>query len=270
MGVAQQTIAKQQIPGGLLNPVGIRLVVIGAGPVGIRFAEQMLQRSKEPCHVVCFNGEAYPPYDRIKLTQLLTQQLNYPDIFWQDTAQSQQYKNTSSSFDLLNALVCEIDCENKVALDHYGNQFPYDKLIIATGSSPHIPQINGVDLTGVYTFRNMRDVEFLLARTHRSRHTVVVGGGLLGLEAAKGVRQKNTQVTLVHQAPRLMNRQLDEHSAEKLLQHVTSSGINVLTNDGLASILGRERASGITTRSGKTIDCDTVVLCTGIRCWHKN
>jgi nitrite reductase (NADH) large subunit len=265
MGVAYQTIANDHLPDCLSNPLGARVLVIGAGPVGIRFANQLREINSNPCHIICFNGEAYPPYDRIKLTQLLTQQMNYADIFWPEPAEKPVGKNPRTSFNLFNECITAIDSDNKQVIDAHGCRYPYDYLVLATGSSPHIPQIAGVDLPGVYTFRNMRDVEYLLARTHRSRHTVVVGGGLLGLEATKGLVQKNTLVTLVHQAPRLMNRQLDDISAELLLKKVEANGIRVVTSDGLAEIRGYERVQSIVTRQGKTIVCDTVVLCTGIK-----
>ncbi len=247
------------------SPLGPRIVIIGAGPVGMRCASKIKESHQGPCHIAVFNGEAYAPYDRIKLTQLLTNQVNYPDIFWSASPQSDSLGHPQSSFEIINDKVSGIDTKQKMITAGNGEIIAYDKLILATGSKPHIPQIDGIEMTGVYTFRNIRDVEFLMARTQRSRHTVVVGGGLLGLEAAKGLHQKNTLVTLVHQAPRLMNRQLNDLCADVLYQHVRKAGINVITNDGLGAVHGDNRVTGISTRHGKPIDCDTVVLCTGIK-----
>ena len=265
MGIAIQSSAPGNMPAAFLNPSGPRVVIIGAGPVGMNFAEKLKADSASPFNILVFNGENCAPYDRIKLTQLLTQQVNYPDIFWQQQNTQAHSGHSKSSLDIIQRTVASIDTENKIITDRQGDRYPYDRLVLATGSLPHIPQVPNIELPGVYTFRNMRDVEFLMARTHRSRHCVVVGGGLLGLEAAKGLKQKNTLVTLVHQAPRLMNRQLDDLNGELLLLYVKRFGINVITNDGLAGVLGDVRATGISTRLGKKLDCDTVVVCTGIK-----
>lgn len=242
-----------------------KVVIIGAGPVGIQFANKLLSAASSPMHVYCFNGEKYLPYDRIKLSQVLTQSIQPADIFWQPAQTSRNYNNPKSRFDLIHQTIHEIDAHKHIVKDTAGNTYPYDYLVLATGSKPHIPSLPGIEMTGVYTFRNMRDVEFLMARTHRSRHTVVIGGGLLGLEAAKGLLQKNTKVTLVHQSNRLMNRQLDELNAKNLEQQVAETGIDIITNDGLQAVCGEHRADGIITRTGQHIQCDTVVLCTGIK-----
>ncbi|GAB1261576.1 FAD-dependent oxidoreductase [Aurantivibrio plasticivorans] len=244
---------------------GPQFIVVGAGPVGTRCATEIRKRFKAPCSITVFGDEPYAPYDRIKLTQLLAGNIHYPDIFWSLDVNEAEKGHPDSQLDFVTAAIDHINPVSKIAVDSQGNQHPYDYIILATGSSPHIPNITGTELSGVYTFRNIRDTEGLIARINRSRHVVVVGGGLLGLEAAKGLQRNNTQVTLVHQAPRLMNRQLSEGPAEELLEQVKAQGIQVITNDGLRKVHGDIRVDGITTRQGKFIECDTVVLCTGIK-----
>ncbi len=242
-----------------------KVAIVGAGPVGIRCAKEISKKMKRPCEINVYGSEPYEPYDRIKLSQLLARTIHYPDIFLdvENEINDMGHQDTKISFQ--NAHIVGIDSHEKKIRDKVGNEFDYDYLILATGSKPHIPHIEGIDLDGVYTFRNINDTEKLISRVNRSRHVIVVGGGLLGLEAAKGLLQSNTKVTLVHQSARLMNRQLNDGPAEELLKIVIAQGISVITNDGLGKIVGNQRVSQIITRHGKRIDCDTVVLCTGIK-----
>ncbi|MCI0749200.1 MAG: FAD-dependent oxidoreductase, partial [Nevskiales bacterium] len=119
-------------------------------------------------------------------------------------------------------------------------------------------------LPGVYTFRDLSDAQKLLARRLRSRRTVVLGGGLLGLEAARAMRRFHTDITVVEHAPRLMPRQLDEAAAGRLRGQVEACGIHVITGDGVTGILGEGAVRAVRLRSGRTLDCDTVVIATGI------
>lgn len=138
-------------------------------------------------------------------------------------------------------------------------------MIIATGARSHKPNIPGIDQTGVYTFRNLKDAEALYARTSRARHIVVIGGGLLGLESARALARLNTKITLIQQGPRLMNRQLDEESAAKLESIINRYDITVITHSGVRKILGKGRVTGVVTQDQVHIECDTVLLCAGIR-----
>ncbi|MGI1679045.1 MAG: FAD-dependent oxidoreductase [Cellvibrionaceae bacterium] len=242
-----------------------KIAIIGAGPVGIRFAKELSQRMSSPCTISIYGAEPYEPYDRIKLSQLLAGTINYPDIFINLHDEKNKLGHGDTNIAFQNSYIVNIDIEHQSITDSTGEKFTFDKLIIATGSKPHIPQIKGVELDGVYTFRNIRDTEKLLSRINRSRHIIVVGGGLLGLEAAKGLLQNNTQVTLIHQSSRLMNRQLNDRPAEELLKTVLSQGISVITNDGLGAVNGDGRVASVVTRHGRHIECDTVVLCTGIK-----
>jgi nitrite reductase (NADH) large subunit len=162
--------------------------------------------------------------------------------------------------------VLDVDREAKVVTDAAGRHQPYSKLILATGSRPHVPDIPGVNLPGVFTFRDLDDAQKLAARRVRSRATVVIGGGLLGLEAARAMRRFHTEVWVVEHHDRLMYRQLDAACAEALVKHVRGEGIRVMLGDGPVQLLERGgRIAGVRLRSKWEIVCDTVVIAAGIR-----
>ncbi len=236
-----------------------KTVVIGAGPVGIRFASELLKRQPY-AHVIVFSNEPYQPYNRVQLSSLLAGNIDIDGITTKLPSD-----NLHPNFSHTISAIREIDHLNKQVIDISGTHHDYDRLVIATGARPHVPNISGIDQTGVYTFRNLKDAEFLYSRVSRARHIVVVGGGLLGLEAAKALLRFNTTITLVQQGPRLMNRQLDDQSAKKLLEIVEGLNIRVITNSGVRKILGDGRVSGVETRDKETIACDTVLLCAGIK-----
>ncbi|MFL0804216.1 MAG: FAD-dependent oxidoreductase [Agarilytica sp.] len=236
-----------------------KTIVIGAGPVGIRFANELLKRQPD-AEVAVFSNEPYQPYNRVQLSSLLAGSIDVDGI-----TTKLPNKTTHPNFSHIISAIREIDHLEKNVIDISGARHDYDQLVIATGSRPHVPNIPGIDQTGVYTFRNLKDAEFLYSRVSSARHIVVVGGGLLGLEAAKALLRFNTTITLVQQGPRLMNRQLDDQAAKKLLQIVEGLNIRVITNSGVRKVLGEGRVTGVVTRDKETIECDTVLLCAGIK-----
>lgn len=238
---------------------GERIIVIGSGPVGMRFVQRLLARQPAAA-VQLFGNEPYQPYNRVQLSAVLAGDVDRGAI---DIPLPSAQRNPNFSFVI--SVIRNIDTEQKTVADVEGNVHPFDRLVIATGGRAHIPSIPGVDQTGVYTFRNMKDAESLYARVARSRYIVVVGGGLLGIEAAKGLLQRNTRVTLVQQGPRLMNRQLTDGAAALLQQRIESMGVRVVVNSGVRQILGDGRVSGVKTLAGEVIECDTVLLCAGIQ-----
>ena len=142
---------------------------------------------------------------------------------------------------------------------------PYDKLLIATGSSPITLSIPGNDRKGVLSYRNLDDVKAMLAAAETRRQAVVIGGGLLGLEAAAGLRNRGMEVTVVHRNPTLMDRQLDETAGYLLQRAIESLGIRVLTDRHAGAITGDEHVEGVQFRDGSTIRADIVVMAVGIR-----
>lgn len=235
------------------------LLIVGTGPVGVRLATELLTRGYDG-PIAMFGDEPWQPYNRVQLSALLAGDIAFDAIANPLTATAQQ-----RVVQHLNCAIVAIDAAQRRVMSADGRLHRYSKLVLAVGSRAHIPNIAGVDKSGVFTLRNLRDTERLLARTARSRHVVVIGGGLLGLEAARALQRSGTRVTVVQQGDRLMNRQLDGAAAELLRERIAALGIAVRLGSGLAQILGDARVTGVKLRNDTEIECDTVLLATGIK-----
>ena len=234
-------------------------VIVGSGPVGVRLAQELMRRAPH-APLVLYGAEPREPYNRVRLSSLLSGELSW-DALTRDLNLPERAKFEKR----LGCAVVSIDRAERTVRDATGRVQPYGALILATGSTPYVPEIAGVRLPGVFTFRDFEDAQGLFARSVRSRRTVVLGGGLLGLEAARAMRRFHTAVQVVEQEPQLMPQQLDEPGAALLRAHVERLGIEVVTGDGVRKVLGDTRVAGIQLRSGRRIDCDTLVVATGIR-----
>lgn len=234
------------------------VVVVGSGPVGMRFVTELLSLSRD-ASVLVLGNEPVKPYDRIMLSSLVAGQVERESI---DLALPNMLDHPNFEFRIANVL--EIAAAEKYVSDSLGEKHYYSSLVLATGARPHVPNIDGIDLKGVYRFRTLADAEAISARVARSVHAVILGGGLLGLEAAKSLKRSGTKVTLIQQGSHLMNRQLDETAAALLKKEVEAQGIDVVLNSGVREILGGLRVEGVKTHDQQTISCDTVVVCAGI------
>lgn len=242
---------------GAVSPADIPpTLVIGAGPAGLRVAEE-LSRAGEP--VVLFNAERWHPYNRIKLTPFLTGEVQIGQVYQPEPAADVRI----SRYDGLR--IREIDREGRVAVDDYGRTWPFSRLVIATGSRPHVPDIPGCTLDGVYTFRDFDDVERLVARAFRSTRTVVIGGGLLGLEAARGMSSKGVETWVLEHESRLLPRQLDQAAGDLVAAGMERLGITARTLTRVQAVEGNGRVERVVLSSGEVIPCDTVIVCAGVR-----
>jgi nitrite reductase (NADH) large subunit len=235
------------------------VVVVGTGPVGIRFVEELLKRNPHT-PITLYGNEPWEPYNRVRLAGLLTGELNFAGI--------QNPLKLPGQHQVVQHHNCEIvsiDLESKQVCDRLGRRQTYSQLVLATGSSPHIPNIEGIGQRGVFTFRNLDDAQRLMARRTRSRHAVVLGGGLLGLEAARGLQKHHTEVTVIEHATRLMAQQLDDEAADLLRERLLSLGMQVVLADSVKRVNGDAYISGVELRSGRRIACDTLLIATGIR-----
>ncbi|MGB0732941.1 MAG: FAD-dependent oxidoreductase [Pontibacterium sp.] len=234
-------------------------VIVGAGPVGFRLAQLLRAKSPE-LPIILLGNEPYKPYDRVRLSTLLAGTASAESLL---LPLDELEADPHFKYDIQN--VTEIDRDKKVVLTASNTPYPYNKLVLATGSRAHLPPIPGIEMEGVLCFRNMRDAEQLKARTLKSHKLVVIGGGLLGLEAAKAMNTYGTKVTLLQAAPILMNQQLDETAASRLQAELEAEGVEVITSAGIKSIVGQGRVDAVEMRNGDRYHCDTVLVSAGIR-----
>jgi nitrite reductase (NADH) large subunit len=234
------------------------VVIIGAGPVGQRVAAEFLQQSlQKPVPVMLFGDEPRELYDRMQLSGYLA-----GDVV--DTAVAGQLDDDPRLTRCLGTQISAIDRVRRVVIDSNGEACPWSRLVLATGSRAAVPPLPGVMLAHIYRCHDLHDAERLMARTVRSRHTVVIGGGLPGLEAARAMRRFNTRVTVVEQAAHLMFHQLDADGAALLHAAVHQQGIEVISGTRVKQLCGTTRVEAVELADGNRLDCDTVVIATGI------
>jgi nitrite reductase (NADH) large subunit len=235
------------------------IVIVGTGPVGIHFVKALLSH-KPQIPIIIYGNEPWLPYHREQLSSFIA-----GDIDWSGLVETQALPFASNVTTRFNSEIVVIDPVNKLVFEQGGYQQKYDKLLLATGSRPHIPNIPGIQIKNVFTFRDLNDAEQLVARRVRSRRTVVIGGGLLGLETARAMTRYHTEVIIIEHTNRLMGRQLDKAASELLREHILSLGIRVHLSSSVKQICGTSEVSGVLLRNGTHISCDTVIVATGIR-----
>ncbi|GAA1034039.1 NADPH-nitrite reductase [Virgisporangium ochraceum] len=243
-----------------------RLVVIGNGMAGARTVEEVLKRTDQ-FSITMFGEEPYGNYNRILLSNVLSGAEDESDIFLNSLAWYEE-----NGIDLRAATRVErIDRHAKTVLASDGSVTHYDKLIIATGSTPFVPPIEGMRNPkrgfhqGVFTFRTIDDTRAMIRYARDHERAVVIGGGLLGLEAARGLQQYGVDVTLVHAMGHLMNTQLDVQAGGILRGSVEKIGITVELDAMTTAVVGTEKVEGVRFADGRTIPCDMVVVAAGIR-----
>lgn len=236
---------------------GAPVVVVGGGPVGTRTAQELSRRGAT---VVLFNAERWRPYNRVKLTPLLAGEAQIGQIYASD-----RFPRPGTVHRYDGVAVTDIDREAKVLQLSSGRLQPYSRLVLALGSRAFVPAIPGAELPGVYTFRNFDDAEALVARSMSARNVVVIGGGLLGLEAARGMSARGARVTVVEHENRLMPRQLDVAAGRVLKDRIDAIGINVVVGERVQAISGATRVEEVVLADGAVLKADTVIICTGVR-----
>ena len=239
--------------------MGEPLVVIGNGMAAARFVEELATRALGRYAVAVIGEEPRLAYNRVLLSALLAQEIGFSEIelkpprWWRDRGVTLRYGVRATAVDAL---------ARQVALSN-GAQLSFSKLVFATGSRPIKPAIPGIDLPGVFTFRDIDDVETIVKAA--GARVVMIGGGLLGLEAAHGLAKARAHVTVVHLMERLMERQLDAPAAQMLCRAVEAKGIAVRLNAETVRIIGNGRVEAVELQDGSTIATDAVVVAVGIR-----
>src|SRR5687767_4037949 len=237
-----------------------RLVVVGNGMAGIGCVEQILKYGPQ-FQITVFGDETHVNYNRIMLSSVLAGEKAGDEIVLNPL---EWYRR--NEIDLrVGVRVIDVDQQAKTVTADDGSVTPYDTLLLATGSSAWMPPIEGLDKDGVFVFRTLDDTRELLRRSGPQTKAVVIGGGLLGLEAARGLQVQGCHVTVVHLMATLMERQLDVAGGQYLLGKMQQMGIKVLLGRSTKSILGKARVTGVELVGGEQLDADLVVVAAGIR-----
>ncbi|MBA4228863.1 MAG: nitrite reductase large subunit, partial [Hyphomonas sp.] len=237
------------------------LVVIGNGMAGCRAVEEVLARDPDRFRITIFGAEPHVNYNRIMLSPLLAGEKTFDEIVINDRSWYADY-----GIDLVvSDPVIAIDRDTQTVTAQSGRVAQYDRLLIATGSDPFIIPVPGKDLPGVVSFRDMADVDMMVHTAALGGDAVVIGGGLLGLEAAHGLALRGMQVTVIHLMDTLMERQLDEAAGWLLKAALEGRGQTILTGANTAEIFGEGKVEGVRLTDGRTIPASLVVMAAGIR-----
>ncbi len=238
-----------------------RLVVVGNGMAPGRALDRLFEQVPGAYDVTIFNAEPRVNYDRIMLSPVLSGEKSFDQIVihgdgWYVKHGVTLYKG---------ATVTQIDRAAKTVTSARGISVPYDKLIIATGSQPIIIPVPGHKLAGVLTYRDLDDVQAMLIAAKSRGSAIVIGGGLLGLEAAVGLKEQGMDVTVLHLAPTLMERQLDAPAGHLLQRAIEERGIKVIVKANTKAILGEKKAEAVLLEDGTRLPADLVVMAVGIK-----
>jgi len=242
-----------------------QLVVIGNGMAGIRTVEELLAIAPDKYDITVFGSEPYGNYNRIMLSSVLSGEKNIEDIVINDR---QWYVDHNI---VLNAgpdkAVVDINRSSQQVIARDGTHAHYDRLLIATGSKPVVPDIPGADLKGVISFRAIFDVNTMIEYSRNHQKAIVLGGGLLGLEAANGLALRGMQVTVVHSKPVLLNRQLDQQAGEMLQRELEARGLQFKMPARTQQLIadGNGHVKAVRFADDSELECDLFITAIGIR-----
>jgi len=238
-----------------------KLVMIGNGMAGVRAIEEILKANPDMFDITIFGAEKYPNYNRIMLSPVLAGDTTIEDIILNE---EQWYADNNITLHL-GKRIKEIQRGYKKVVAEDGSEVEYDNLIIATGSNPFIIPIPGHDKEGVMGFRDIEDCDTMFAAAKKYKKAAVIGGGLLGLEAAKGLMHLGMEATVIHDQATLMNMQLDTAAGEMLRADLEGQGMKFKVSTLTTEITGEQRVEGLKFKDSSTLDCDLLVMAAGIR-----
>ncbi|MFZ2727216.1 MAG: FAD-dependent oxidoreductase [Methylococcaceae bacterium] len=242
-----------------------RLVVIGNGMAGMRTVEELLSAEPNRYQITVFGAEPYGNYNRIMLSSVLAGDKTVEQII---THPRQWYVDNGITLHAgADKAVIKLDRRRRQVIAQDGTTAQYERLLIATGSKAFIPPLQGSDLTGVISFRDIVDVEQMLAYSQSHKKALVLGGGLLGLEAANGLALRGMDVTIIHNNAILLNRQLDSHAARLLQTQLQQRGLRFKMASATEKLIGDDNGHIIAAQfsDGTELACDLFVMAVGVR-----
>lgn len=237
-----------------------KYLIIGNGIAGLSAAKEI--RSNDPEGLITMiSSEPYLTYYRIKLTEALATKIDEDSLL----VNKESWYKDKKIVVLLSKIVEKIDVDNAFVVLDDSSKIKYEKLLIATGSRPYIPPINGKYKEGVFALRTLKDLKVVQNYLQDCGTVTVIGGGLLGLEAAWSLKLLDKKVNVIEYSPHLLNRQLDKELGDKLTEKLMSEGINIFLPRSSEEIVGEEKVTGIRSTGGDLINTDAILISSGVR-----
>jgi len=238
-----------------------KLVLIGNGMAGMRTVDELLKLSADKFDITVFGAEPHGNYNRIMLSPVLAGDKNLDDIIINNL---QWYTDNDIQLHI-GKTVTQIDRVNRQVIASDGTSAEYDRLILATGSVPVMLDIPGHSLEGVISFRDINDVNKMIETAKTHKKAIVIGGGLLGLEAANGLMSQGMDVSVVHRNNTLMSQQLDQNAADMMRMELEKTGMRFLMNHDTAELMGDKRVEKVRFKDGSVVQADLVIMAIGVR-----
>ncbi|AWL08674.1 Nitrite reductase (NADH) [Aquirufa nivalisilvae] len=239
----------------------MKIIIIGNGMVGYKFCEKLIAKNPQGVELIVFGEEIRPAYDRVHLSEFFSgktaKDLEMAPASWYEEHGIKLYMGDP---------IMHLDCQNKTVKSHAGIVETYDYLVFATGSSAFVPPIPGVEKDGVFIYRTIEDLEMMRDWAPKAKKGAVIGGGLLGLEAAKAMIDLGVSDThVIEFAPRLMPRQIDEAGSKILQAKLESIGLHILTSTNTLEITGTDKIEGMRFQNDELLEVDMLVISAGIK-----
>ncbi|MBC7954601.1 MAG: NAD(P)/FAD-dependent oxidoreductase, partial [Cytophagales bacterium] len=245
----------------------MKLVMVGNGMAGVRTLEELLKISPDLYDITVFGAEPHPNYNRILLSPVLAGEQTLDEIVLNPLS---WYEENNIKLHLGKKVV-DVHRTKRIVKSADGTEEAYDRLLIATGSNPFILPVPGKELEGVIAYRDIADTNTMIDAAAKYKHAVVIGGGLLGLEAANGLMLRGMQVTVVHIMPWLMERQLDDTAGKLLQKSLEDRGLKFMIGAQTQALIGDQdggkggRVMAVQFKDGTEVPADLVVMAAGIR-----
>lgn len=238
-----------------------KLILIGNGMAGMRTVDELLKLAPDKYDITVFGAEPHGNYNRIMLSPVLAGDKTIDEIIIHDL---QWYQDKGITLHTDTSII-DIDRSHQTVIADDGTKAEYDKLILATGSNPVILPIEGKQLDGVISFRDINDVNIMIETAKTHKKAIVIGGGLLGLEAANGLMIQGMDVSVVHRSNTLMNQQLDQAASDLMLDELEAKGMHFLMNHDTAELIGGDRVQKVRFKDGTEVTADLVIMAVGVR-----
>lgn len=238
-----------------------KLILVGNGMAGVRCIEEILKLEPDKFDITIFGSESFPNYNRIQLSKVLQGDTSMNEI----TINNWKWYENHHILLYPGETIIKIDSKEKAVTSSHNRVVKYDKLILATGSVPFMLSIPGENKKGVTAFRDIKDCEKIIEYSEKYKKAAVIGGGLLGLEAARGLLNLGMQVDVIHLGNYLMDRQLDKTAGDLLKKELEKQGMNFLFNKETTEVIGGERVEGLRFSDGEEVQADLVVMAVGVR-----